>query len=64
MNTFNENKELIQEFSKTFDVGVVDIYNFIRSTQEENKYFEYAKGFENGLNQHLKSQQIKSCHLH
>ena len=49
MNIFSENKELIQEFSKTFDVEVVDICNFIRNTQEENKYFDYAKGLKTGL---------------
>lgn len=46
MRNFSEHKELIQEFSKTFNVGIVDICNFIQNTESENKIYKFIKSLE------------------
>lgn len=52
MNTvkkYSENRELIQEFSKTFNIGVVDICNFISLSEEEINDYEFMKGIKKGV---------------
>jgi hypothetical protein len=49
MKNFSGNRELIQEFSKTFNIGVVDICNFISQSEDEKNDYRFIKDFENGI---------------
>ena len=49
MKKYSEHKELLQEFSKTFNIGVVDICNFINDATSTNEIFRYVKELEKGL---------------
>ena len=49
MKNFSGNRELIQEFSKTFNIGVVDICNFISQSEDEKNDYRFIKDIENGI---------------
>lgn len=49
MKNFSENREIIQEFSKTFNISVVDICNFISLSEEEKNDYRFIKDLENGI---------------
>lgn len=49
MKNFSENREVIQEFSKTFNISVADICNFIRLSEEDKNGYEFMKGIKNGI---------------
>lgn len=49
MKNFSENRELIQEFSKTFNIGVADICNFISQSEDEKNDYRFIKDLENGI---------------
>lgn len=49
MKNFSGNRELIQEFSKTFNIGVVDICNFISQSEDEKNDYRFIKDLENGI---------------
>ena len=49
MKNFSGNRELIQEFSKTFNISAVDICNFISQSEEERNDHRFIKNLENGI---------------
>lgn len=49
MKNFSENRELIQEFSKTFNIGVADICNFISHSEEEINDYKFINGIKKGV---------------